>query len=292
MKKFFTLLMASASILCANAATSLSFNVTTAGNVITVNPTDQTATYFAAVLDEYTMNIWSYMGGTVNNPDMLFTLASNVYDTNIFTGAYSYEAEGAGDYVIVAVAAYKDQAEDAIVATDQIFIQTVTIGSTTPGDEEPEVGNVDLTFTFQSHGTSFTLTPSDQEQLYFMWVFSQDEEAEAAEELDATIEELFLMYAQYASEYDVMSGTTTQDGDADWYFEDEYGTYYVLAVPVRQEGRKYTVCGNVSKFDWQYTDTPTAIATLTQSANRVAKAMLDGRIILKGRYGVNGAIVK
>lgn len=290
MKKFFTLLMASASVLCANAATALSFDITAADNVITVTPSSDDQTYFAVALDEYTMNYWAMLGVSANDPDMLFLFASSVYDDNLFTGTWNYEAEEEGDYVVLAVSAL--QGEDGIVATGNYTIQTVTVGGTTPGDEEPEVGNVDLTFTFQSHGTSFTLTPSDPDQPYFMWVFSQDEEAEAAEELDATIEELFLMYAQYASEYDVISGTTTQDGDADWYFEDEYGTYYVLAVPVRQEGRKYTVCGNVSKFDWQYTDTPTAIATLTQSASRAAKAMHDGRIILKGRYGVNGAIVK
>lgn len=290
MKKFFTLLMASASVLCANAATALSFDITAADNVITVTPSSDDQTYFAVALDEYTMNYWAMLGVSANDPDMLFLFASSVYDDNLFTGTWNYEAEEEGDYVVLAVSAL--QGQEGIEATGNYTIQTVTIGGTTPGDEEPEAGNVDLTFTFQSHGTSFTLTPSDPDQPYFMWVFSQDEEAEAAEELDATIEELFLMYAQYASEYDVISGTTTQDGDADWYFEDEYGTYYVLAVPVRQEGRKYTVCGNVSKFDWQYTDTPTAIATLTQNANRVAKAMLDGRIILKGRYGVNGAIVK
>ena len=293
MKKFFTLLMASASFLCANAASDLTFSVQAQDMNITVTPSNDTESYFAVALDEYTMNKWAMWGASADTPDLLFTLASSVYDSNIFTGAWTYNAADEGKHVVMAVAAHT--ADDGTIAADgDFYVETVTVGEggSQPGDDDdPAVGGIELNFTFDSDGKTFTLTPSDLEQPYFMWVFSQ-EEIEYYEDINMTMEEVFFLYADGVSAEDIFVGESTQRGDEDWWLE-EYGTYKVMAAPMLQEGRFYTVGGNISSFDWDYNDgTSTSIQGIAANVNAVAKAMVNGRVVLMGRYNLNGTAAK
>lgn len=293
MKKFFTLLMASASVVCANAASDLSFSVTTQDKQITVTPSNDTDSYFAVALDEYAMNVWAMYGASTDNPDMLFLLATSVYDQNVFTGAWSYDTDVDGQYVVMAVAAHMDDA--GIVADGDYYIETVTIGggNDEPGTgDEPSQGEVTLNFTLESDGQNFTLTPSDLDQPYYLWVFSQEEADLYQSEMGLSLVDAFGMFAADVWSEDILTGVTTQSGASDWWLE-EYGTYYIVAAPMQKDDRYYNICGNVTVLEWDYNDgTATAINTVALNANKQAKAMIDGRIVLNGRYGLNGMLVK
>lgn len=293
MKKFFTMLMASASVLCANAANDLTFDVTTEGTQITVTPSNDTDSYFAVALDEYTMMYWSMWGASAENPDMLLLLASGVYSDNVFTGAYTFENLEEETYVVLTVAAHKD-GED-LVTDGNIYVKTVEVsasgeqpGTDEPGDE-PQAG--DCTFAFESDGPTFTVTPSDLEQPYYLWVFSQ-EEVDMMLEAGFSLEDFFAMYTEDCSEEDILTGVTTQSGSDDWWLED-YGTCYVLVAPMAKDGRFYNMSGEITTFVWDYNDgTTVALDAVAAPAAKAAKAMVNGRIVLGGRYNLNGCVVK
>lgn len=290
MKKFFTLLTAFAATLCANAA-DLTFQVETAGNVVTVTPSNDTDTYFCYPLEEATLSMWAWMGITKQTPEVLILATSNVYSDNYFTGETSFTLEE-GNYVLVLAGAEKGVEE--IEVTTDIILQDIVIGNTTeePGDEpgdEPVVG--DLTFDITGHGDSFVLTPSDLNQLYYIWLFSA-EEMEEITKMGYTPDEFLWLYTYGKGKEEMLCGEVEVTAK-EWYLGEDYGTYYVLASAVAPLGDgTYTTVGETSVLTWEYTaDAPVALSTLTSTRN-AAKAMMGGRIVLGGKYGVNGVRCK
>lgn len=299
MKKIFTLLLALCAVIGVNAQSNLTFAVQANDDfTISVTPSNSEDTYVAVAIDG---NYWAYLSmfGYTSIPEILFQIVNNL-DGNLYTGATTLSKDitsedlVAGTYRVVVAGAVMGE-EGELVNTTLVNVETVTLENELNPDDPEETS--DLTFEFVNNGTSFTLIPSDEEQSYYLWVFSEGE-IEMLEEYGMSMEEAFLLYAEYADEYSVLVGATTQDALKDWYLGDDYGTYYVCAVAVNSyydedyEMNMYKVVGETQSFVWEYSlDNPTAIKTLASDA-KVAKAIRDGRIILNGRYNLNGTLAK
>ena len=296
MKKIFTLLVALCAVIGVNAQSNLTFAVQANDDcTIKVTPSNAEETYIAAAID---VTYWSYLSmfGYTSIPDVLFQIVCNLTDNTLYTGAITLDkdiAAGdivAGNYRVVVAGAVMGDGE--LVSTTIVNIENVTIEE---AQDPAEMS--DLTFEFVNNGTSFTLVPSDDEQPYYLWVFSAGE-IEMLEAYGMSMEEAFAYYAEYADDESVFVGTTTQDALEDWYLGEDYGTYYVCAVAVSSyydedyEMEMYKIVGETQSFVWEYSvETPTAIKALASDA-KVAKAIRDGRILLNGRYNLNGILAK
>lgn len=287
MKKIFTLCAALSTTLCASAA-DLTYQVTTGNNSITVTPSDNEQTYFCAPLDTYTMNIWSMYGGTTDNLDMLFLLASNVYDENIFTGSHTFDELPEDEYVLVMAPAHKDGYDIIADGTISFECVTLTAGGENPGEGDDEPALDPLTFQFTYDNESFTIIPSDDKQSYYLWVF-WEEDVEELTNQDLTIDYYLeqMAISGYVSEYDIARGTITQTKD-DWYI-DEDGTYYVGIIGVKPNGDVYKPTTEASVFTWTIGDA-TSLQQIINN-NRASKSLINGQILI-GNHNLNGTIVR
>lgn len=293
MKKFFTLVAAVAAAVCANAA-DLTFDFAVSGNTLTVTPSDNETEYYYYAVPANVMAMWNgfIMPGCASDPDRLFSVTVGMCDTP-FTGVAT-EQLAEGEYTVVAAPVTVDGTNWK--AAGAASMKQLTVGGETvdptPG-EEPGNVDFDVTFTLDSDGASFTINPSNDEATYYFWVFSEEDKAEA-EEQGMTLEEAIPLYAAYAMEDEIHQGACTDTAD-NWYLDEE-GKYYVAIIPVRYDAEQdiYVAAGQAAVLEWDYTtshDDPTAIRQL-QGALVAPKAMQAGRVVLMGRYNLNGTLAR
>lgn len=156
--------------------------------------------------------------------------------------------------------------------------------------EEASEPVAQLDFELVTDGDTFTLIPSDDSHPYYYWVFYEDEYFDYAEVYGMAY--VLNAYVAYAAPEEIFTGTQS-DTAQNWYIAGEYGTYYICVGGVTTTDEGYAIDTNVTELVWHYTDIPTGIETLgAESAKPQRKAMIGGRVVLDGRYHLDGTIAQ
>lgn len=281
--------------LCAYA-TDMTFGIAIDGIHVTVTPSVEDETYFCASVDDATIefvleNIPDSIDASKYDftlPENLFFIATAFYTNNLFTGVQTLAfPEGHQTLVMCGV----EQSEDGFITpTGAITVQEVTL--TANAGEEPALEP--LTFTFVPNNTSFTVTPSDNEQEYVAVVAPKEMQDQMLGMLGLTIEEYMGMMAQFGqlTPY-IYQGETTHAIEEYADEDDELtdGAFVAFVFGVKRDGNIQVITSEIYQYVWDVTFTTTGISNV-EAAAMVGKMLKDGKFVINGRVGLDGKVIR
>lgn len=176
----------------------------------------------------------------------------------------------------------KKFAELGISEGDKIKVLASEYKMYTPkeGDPYPEAVNVvfvenfgpvgpaaEYTFQIEDHGTTFTITPSDEEVMYYVELLPAEYDAETvAAYFDGNFEEM-------GEGLEYFQGVQTQSYEDDWYCEvGEEGKIWVCAVSA-----DYKRVSELFGKEFTVTDTPTGVASIMAGQGKAVLFNLAGQ---------------
>lgn len=290
MKKVLALLMAMCTAMCA-FADDLTFNVAVEGNVVTVMPSVDDQLYFCAAIDEATIEFFAEATQgqdlDLTSPWNLFIIASGLYKENLFTGISNLVCLE-GNNTLVMCAAEQTE-ERPISPIGEITIMPITIeGGNDNPDPEP------LTFTFEGNNEGITITPSDNEQEYIVYVAPQELIEATLGMYNLTIESYVSMMASHGYFFGhVFTGVTYHPLEEFASEEEDLidGTYTAILAGVKDQGTYHDLTSPIYQFEWVVDRNTTGIRNI-EAATLASKLFKEGKFIINGRVNLDGSLVR
>lgn len=290
MKKILSLMVVMCTALCAYAS-DLTFNVAVEGNTVTVTPSVEDQLYFCSAVDEATIEYFvEYMAELgmqldPTSPDVLLTIATSLNKDNYFTGVTTLTV-AEGNNVLVMCEAQEDGEGGYIPVKNEITIMPLTI--TSGGDDI----NVDLTFSFEYDNDGCTITPSDNDQEYVIYVAPKDLIDEELGMMNLTVETYMEMMARYGFFYGSVFQGVTYHTLEEFAEGDEIvdGLYLAIIAGVKDQGGYHDLTTPVYQFEWIVDHNTTGISNV-EAAIMVSKIFMDGKFILGGHVGLDGKLI-
>lgn len=295
MKRIFTLFLTMLTVLCASAS-DYTFKVEVKGQDIYVTPSAQTEKFGVAIFDQEAIAVVEKKGLPFETEQQMLEAGEklglfDICDTKI--DVYPATEFHDGEYTVI-MAAYENKTSDNIV---KIQVEKATV-DVVPDD--------DVTFAFSCTGETFSITPSNNESEYAVFIASPDQVEYLTNH--GTTEPL-----TYVGKWGVARATALKIGEAytgkrefttadvDKGFEinlNDRCVVVVFGVKTFMKSLKdgdfetYSNSTPVSYFIWNVGETTTAIDTIETPASSMGKTFKDGKFIINGNVLIDGTLVK
>lgn len=247
--------------------------------------------FFAAVLSAEEMAELAEQGITVDTPQALLEAAADMYlEDEVQEGADSYSVVLPWEGTWTAVAASVEEQDGQYVFTSAPTIATFDVAFRVLDNP------VNLTFDLSINGSEMTITPSDLNQKYIFGSINVEKCIEEyGEEPTLELAENILMLVASMSYTFKAQGVVTDDL-SEYPEENPYGNYKFIAVAVEPDEEDdlkwgWYLAGDIFMADFVYGD-PSSIKIDVEGTEVLRKAIREGRIILNGKYSVDGKVIR
>lgn len=286
MNKFFTLMVAASTIAFNANAEDVTFDIVNHYGQVIVSKHNSDSDFFVVSLDKETMDELKAEGITTETPDALLAAAADMYLQN---DDYVYNCDEVEfDFVEEApytiVAATVEGKDDSYVTTSAPTIKTIDV--TFRVIENP----VNLTFDVSMSGSILSITPSDlnQKYIYVMANVADMDENFDMKQVESTLD--MISHNSFGIKY---TGAITDDLSL---YDDEYGTYKFFGVAVNPDEEDldkwgYYRCGEIYVCEFVYNGSIDDIKIIKEETIPCQKAMYNGRMILNGKYTIDGKLL-
>ena len=291
MKKIFTLFAAMSALSFSTMADAATYQIENRYEQILFTNSDYNTAFFATVLSAEEMAELAEQGITVDTPQALLEAAADIYlEDNVLEYVDDYGIILPWEGTWTAVAASVEEQDGQYVFTSAPTIATFDVVFRVLDNP------ANLTFDVSMNGSEMTVTPSDLNQKYlYSYVnvencieeYGQEPTLEFAEEVLQFIASIPISYRAQG----VVSEDLAEDSE-----ENPYGNYKFFAVAVEPDEvdvKKWGwyLAGDIFMADFVYGD-PSSIKIDVEGTEVLRKAIREGRIILNGKYSVDGKVIR
>lgn len=293
MKRIFTLYLTMLTALCASAS-DYTFKVEVQGQDIVITPSAGTEKIGFAILDQEAISECEKNGLPFETEQQKLEAADKlglINIQNVENGSYKATEFHDAEYTVV-MAAFESKTSDNIV---KVQVEKVTVDL---------VPDEDMTFEFSCTGETFTITPSNDESEYA--VFIADPLTLEHVTNYGTIVPLTLLgkycvarasAIKIGEAYTGKHEFTTADGDFKININDHcvvvaFGVKTYIRSEKDGDFETYSNSTPISYFHWNVGETVTDINTIEIPAGSKSKVFKDGKFIINGNVLIDGTLVK